>query len=250
MPIVDTYGTLEGFGDVAGSPAYWVNVSGLLSGEGSVGAIGPVVTFLLGGQAFGAGTIRDDLLVNLSAEVAGVGALTGELVVSSALTGAFSGSGDLRESAPLPLRGYGTLQAYLEVLTVPRPVCGPRTSVPTLGYMQTLGPGDLTLTIRDAQGNAFSPARVTYALYQVTSSGYRQLRGPTLRTPVMTFGGTYYATGLAGECGQPGNYVIVWTWQRAQGFPCESQSDPFIVQDAAMRAPCDPNRKRKYGWGC
>lgn len=243
-------GSLAGVGAVAGSPAYWIILGGSFVGSSSVSSPSPVLTFLLGGQAYGFGTVRDDLLIDLIGTMNGIGEVTGTPILIQPIYGAVYGIGLLLESVPLPLLGVGTLQAYMEVLQTPKPYCPRPGAVQTFRFMQTLGKNDLTLCITDGFGNNYSPSCVTYALYEIMPGGYRQLRGPPARRPVMTFCGCYYATGAAGECGQPGNWCIVWSWQRAAGFPTECRTDFFQVQDAAMANPCDPARKRKFGWGC
>lgn len=245
-------GTLAGAGDVAGSPAYWLIFGGVVSGLATVSTPTPTLTFLVGGQAQGFGTISDDLLIDLSGVLQGIGLVSGALVLSSPLPpGYLAGQGDLVEPVPLPLQGFGGLFAYMEVLQPPGPVCGCAVPpVKTFGYMQTLGKCDLTLCITDAFNNNFSPAVVTFALYQILRGGYRQLRGPTKRTPVMTPEGCYYAPVVIGDCGQPGDWEIVWSWQRYRGAACESRTETFRVLDQAGQNPCDPNRKQKYGWGC
>lgn len=243
-------GPLAGSGDMTGDPAYWLIFSGVLPGTSDVSLPSPVLTFLVGGQMVGFGTIYDDTLQDVAGVVQGIGQLQGSLVVTSPWAGLFSGAGDIGESAPLPLQGFGDLAAFLEVIQAPKPVCAQVCSPKSFGYLQTLGKCDLTLCITDGFGNVFSPITVTYALYQVVRGGYRQLRGPAKRIPVMTPDGCYYAPFIAGDCGQPGEWCIVWTWQRARGFPCESRTECFKVLDQAMQHPCDPNRKRKFGWNC
>lgn len=245
-------GTLAGAGEVAGSPAYWLIFGGSLSGLASVSTPSPILTFLVGGQMIGFGTIYDELLLNIAGVMQGVGQVTGTLVQTIPLPPGFlQGQGNIAESAPLPLQGFGGLVAFMEVVRPPGPVC-PCNAPPikSFGYLQTLSRCDLTLCLTDAYGNNFSPAVVTYAVYQVLRGGYKQLRGPAKRTPVMTPDGCYYAPFVAGDCGQPGDWCIVWTWQRYIGAPCESREECFKVLDQAMQNPCDPNRKRKFGWGC
>lgn len=248
MPLSDP---LPGVGDILGTAIPWVNLSGTLPGTSNVSTPSPEVTFLLGGQAFGFGTIQDDLLINVAGSVLGLGQVSGLLVVISPFAGLLFGQGDVVESAPLPLRGFGALAAFVEIVRPPGPVCGCNDPpVKSFGYLQTLSRCDLTLCITDAYGNNFSPAVVTYAVYQVLRGGYKQLRGPAKRTPVMTPDGCYYAPFVAGDCGQPGDWCIIWTWQRYIGAPCESRTECFKVLDQAMQNPCDPNRKRKFGWNC
>jgi len=270
MPLVDIDGTLAGVGDisgvvglsfylggplpgvgaVAGSPVFWLILGGSLSGTSTVSSPSPILTYLLGGSAAGSGTVYDELLIDLFGSLGGSGSLTGTTVGLSPLSGSVHGFGDIKESVPLPMMGFGYLTAYMEVLKTPKAICPICTCLGTLSYGQTLGPGNLTLCICDSEGNRFSPAYVSYALYEVLRGGSKHLRGPAARPPVMTSCGCYYATGVAGDCGQPGLWCIVWTWQQAPGFPCECKEECFQILDTAMANPCDPNRKRKFGWNC
>ena len=263
----------EAFGDatITHSSVTLVQPVGALSGEAfgtatQVRVLGPqsvssreafgttyvntsLTTLLCSGTVYGHGTLTLGEIL-LSGAFHGAGTLDAVAVLQLLLGGAVWGSGKLLWSGPLPVYGTGSLTAFLQLLTPPKPLCCPASAPKTFSFMQPLGAGDLAFQVTDGVGNNFSPISVTYALYQIMPGGYRQLRGPAIRQPVMTFGGVYYATGSAGECGQPGAWCIVWTWQRANGFPAECRTDFFTVQDAVMRMPCDPARKRKFGWGC
>lgn len=209
-----------------------------------------VTTLLASGTATGQGQLLIGQ-VSLAGTVTSTGTLTGSAVGLFIVGGAIFGSGQLVWYGPLPLQGSGGLLGFMELLKPPPPICPPAAvTQQAFSYMQPLGKGGLSLCILDGYGNNYSPMSVSYALYQVMPGGYKQLRGPACRTPVMTFCGCYYATGSAGECGQPGEWAIIWTWQRAPGYPCETRTEGFRVLDAAMANPCDPNRKRKFGWGC
>lgn len=209
-----------------------------------------VTEFLASGQVVGTGNLLIGQRVG-SGAVLGTGTLVGAAVRVRNASGAVRGTGDFLWSGPLPFRGVGLLSGFAQVVRPPPPVCGCHAPpVKSFGYLQTLGKCDLVLCIRDAYGNNVSPLKITYAVYQVLRGGYRQLRGPAERTPIMTPEGCYYAPLVAGECGQPGDWCVVWSWQRNRGFPCESQTECFKVLDQAMLHPCDPNRKQKFGWGC
>lgn len=188
--------------------------------------------------------------ISLAGTAIGTGILTDPAVVIHWMSGFVLGSGQLLWNGPAVIYGTGTLTGLMQVLRVPAPICPIAAPAQSFSYMQALGKGGLTLCITDCSGNIFSPAIVTYSLYEVLPGGYKQLRGPACRTPVMDVHGCYYATGMAGECGQPGNWCIVWSWSQGPGCPGGTSSEPFRVLDAAMSNPCDPNRKQKYGWGC
>jgi hypothetical protein len=108
--------------------------------------------------------------------------------------------------------------------------------------------GDLAIYIRDAAGPV-SPVRVVYTLYQKRPNGTRFQVGPS-RLPVKGDVGEYYATGRAGELGQPGDWVIVWEYQESPQFKAQTKEMTFRVLDAVMaNDPMDATvRCRKYGW--
>jgi hypothetical protein len=70
--------------------------------------------------------------------------------------------------------------------------------------------GDLPIFFSNAKGPV-DPYRVTYTFkYTPQGSECSKVVGVADRTPVNTGVGSYYATGVAGECGQPGSWSICW----------------------------------------
>jgi hypothetical protein len=217
-------------------------------------APGVVQTLILGARLTGAGTIADSLLRLASGILTGAGGIAATpYLILSARPIPMVGSGGLHDSTPLPMVGIGNLTGFFEVIRVPRPYCPPPVQ-PTFRYGYTLGRGDLELHICDTTGNPYGPVVVFYAFYQIVRGGQRMLVGPPNRRPApdMSQGkpGRYYATGTAGELGQPGEWVIVWRWQRSWWTPTEFFEQHFkVVDEVTSGAPGALNgRCIKYGW--
>jgi hypothetical protein len=163
------------------------------------------------------------------------------------------GSGTLFDSTPLPMVGFGNLVGDLVLQRVPRPFCPPR-QVKTFRWGYTLTRGDLELQVCDDSGSPFGPVVVLYSFYQIVRGGQRMIVGPANRRPVEDKKdgkpGRYYATGTAGELGQPGEWVVVWRYQRSWWTPTQFVEQPFRVVDEVTS--CEPGslvgRCRKFGW--
>jgi hypothetical protein len=116
-------------------------------------------------------------------------------------------------------------------------------------WLQPLQRGDLSVFVCDDRG-AITPVRVAYSLIQLRLDGTRKYVGPQERTPVAGGVGEFYATGRAGESGQPGEWVIEWVYQRTYQSDLQRTEMPFQVLDAV--AVGDPReqleRKIKFGW--
>lgn len=242
MSLIDLSETAPGTGSLSGLLAWSVYGAGLAEGMGSL-AGDPLVTFLMGGQVQGQGTLLDGFTEVLEGTLEGVGSLSGDLIQTYVVKGLVRGIGSFQESRPLPLAGWGTLQSFVEVVRPPRPICSPDIRK-KFSFSGALSRGDLMLKLCDAKGNPYSPVQVTYAFYEVQKGGYRQLRGPYRRVPAKDGVGRYYATGYPGECGQPGSWVIVWTWSEGSG--CMTREEEFILEAGPpLTNACGCG---KYGW--
>ena len=216
----------------------------------------PVVEVILGAQFSGAGTVKDGLLMELSGTLSGAGAITGtaaSLIMARAL--AMVGAGTLGDSMPLPMIGAGILSGYFDLQRLPRPICPcPPRRVKVFRWGDTFTRGGLELAVCDDSGNPYAPVVVLYAFYQIVAGGQRMLVGPPNRRPAVDTSegkvGRYYATGTAGELGQPGNWVIVWRYQRSWWTDTQFLEEPFQVHDEVTSGvPGSLNgRCRKYGW--
>ncbi len=246
-------GYLAGVGELAGDSVLVRYASGTLEGSGDIAA-SPVQTVILGAQVTGAGTLSDDLTITAAGSLSGAGAIS---ATAAMILGArplpMVGVGGMHDSLPLPMVGSGFLTGYADVFRLPRPICPPRIEK-SFRYGYVLGKGDLELRVCDASGNAFAPVVVLYAFYQIVAGGQRMLVGPPNRRPAPDLSGgkvgRYYATGTAGELGQPGEWVIVWRYQRSWWTPTECFEQGFRVYDEVSSG--DPGalagRCRKYGW--
>lgn len=228
---------------------------------------------LLGSAALTVGNVSDAAIV---ADASMLAEATVQLAVSASIGASswsiaqslpFSVPNLYRIASPAIIRGYGflayvgpqqilgtvTIRAYVEVLKVPRAYCPPRrVKVFRWGYILTRG--DLELVVCDSSGNPFAPVVVLFAFYQIVHGGQRMLVGPPNRRPAVDGSegkpGRYYATGTAGELGQPGEWVVVWRYQRSWWTPTVTFEEHFKVLDEVNS--CDPWRMQgrhcKYGW--
>jgi hypothetical protein len=234
MALIDVGGTVSGAGSVTGTAYRKMIVSGRVEGDGAL---------TLGHQLEAGGTL------------AGSGSVTGTLRVIKSVSGNVRGSGAVVLSYPEPLVGSGTLTAFMEVTRVPPSPCSSPTSpcCPTLEFrwLQAFQKGDLTLSVVDNLGRPVGPVEVSYALFQVLPSCVLVPHGCGGRQPAMASLGVYYATGNAGEGGQPGLWLIRWSYRKSIGGPVIVQDVNFRVVDSILRhIPGDlTQRGCKYGWG-
>jgi len=161
------------------------------------------------------------------------------------------------------LRGYGEILHRMVVLVgrsrvIPNPFVESTSLVEAtasgalvLRWNQLLQITDLTLCLRDGNG-PIHPVSVSYVMYyrRPDEDGSLRRAGPSIRYPVRASLGRFYATGRAGEFGQPGEWVIKWSFQRNHYDPVEHATHCFQVQDAVLRdCPCDiTDRVSKTGW--
>ena len=207
----------------------FVDLSGTVGGVGTLtGAL--TQTYLMGAQVRGLGSLLDDWAVSLSGTLLGTSSLTGEALRVYYLTGHVQGYGKLVDSVPLPLQGYGVLSSYLEVFSPPPPYCRADTRKAFL-YGGSLQRSDLTFCA--------GTGHVTYEIYEVLPDHHRVLRGPANRIPGC-IEGTYYATGYIGAGGQPGDWLIVWSYP---GGTCQEAFQ--VTAGPPMPNPCG---RKTYGW--
>lgn len=98
--------------------------------------------------------------------------------------------------------------------------------------------GDLPLFITDSSGNATNPYKVTFTLYYRAGNSPCELQvGPIDRTPVQAKIGEYYVSGVAGECGQPGQWYVEWKYQESFGSQWVTDKMGFSVFETTQFAP-------------
>lgn len=251
MAIYDLSGSTTGAGIVTPiTPTKIAVVGGTTIGSAPVD--GTVTrNLIVGGQAYGYGSIEDHLLVLGEGLATGASVAQGTLYRILPVQGKVIGSARLFESAPERIVGRANVNVSYIVDHIPCPIECP-AAVPTLRWGQTLGVGDLMLAIRDLAGNPFAPIIVLYRLYQVLPGGGLLPVGDPNRRPAKCGKrlGVYYVTGIAGDCGQPGDWVVEWRWQRSTFAPTQMERRPFKVLDAVLdtSTPDGTCRVNKYGW--
>ncbi len=96
-------------------------------------------------------------------------------------------------------------------------------------------------------GNASDPYLVTYTVFWLNPQDPNPVQvGAAGRTPLHAATGEYYASGIAGTCGQPGNWYVEWTYQETSGSPSVKVVFPFKVFDSAQY--CVPCCGQSGGW--
>ena len=108
--------------------------------------------------------------------------------------------------------------------------------------------GDLPIFITDTAGNPVSPYKVTFTLFRYAKGACSPMQvGPCDRTPVMADVGEYYVSGVAGQCGQPGDWFVDWKFQESFGSTFSGDRFGFKVFDTSQLAPATYGR---LGCGC
>lgn len=111
--------------------------------------------------------------------------------------------------------------------------------------------GDLPLFLVDASNSPISPYVVRYTIFYVPKSGCPIRAGASDRTPVMAAVGEYYATGVAGECHQPGDWYVLWWYQESIDSVKVELKYPFKIFDSSQFAvACAPTRGSSSYHGC
>lgn len=245
---VNASGTASGVGTMTATVSVLRGGVGIAAGSSTVTGSGGVV-YISTGQIGGLGELLWDNFVDSDGSISGLATVTGYGRRILWARGWIFGSSRMTFSYPLPIYGKGTLTGSPVVDRVPLAIYAIVAPSKCFRYLQTFQRGDLPIYISNPAG-AVSPVRVAYTLYQVRPDGSRRQVGPLNRTPVQGIVGEFYATGRAGESGQPGEWVIRWEFQRTFQSEVQTKEMSFRVLDAVLAA--DPRdslvRCRKYGW--
>lgn len=268
MALYDASGTADGAATLDGSMGIFASLGGTLDGGSGVGAPGtldhvivdPIVgsssltsstqgVFNMTGFVAGSGGIVF-ALQEATGVIAGGSALAGNALVILGAIGYLEGGSVMALSVPEPIVGVANLTAYMEVICVWPPVCQTCTISASFRWGHVFTQGDLDICLTDLNGNPWEPGCINYTLYQVQRGCALKQVGPSGRRPVRTAAGCYYATGTAGECGQPGLWAIVWHYQRTFSDPVVEQVCYFTVMDAVLCPIFGDTLERacKYGW--
>lgn len=242
-------GQASGFGLLADASGQLIHGgTGTAAGTGqATGTAGLVL--IVTGIVHGQSELDYDYFVDSDGTTGGVATVTGSGLRIVVAQGRIAGTSLMVFSYPLPIFGQGTLTGMPVVDHVPPPISAIVGPPKCFRYLQHFQRGDLPIYISNHAGPV-SPVRVVYTLFQVRPDGSRRQVGPAHRKPVQGVVGEFYATGRAGESGQPGVWVIVWEFQRTFQSAIQCKEMCFQVLDAVLAT--DPRdvtpRCRKYGW--
>lgn len=248
MTLFDASGVVSGSSTAFSAATVLTFTSAALEGAGGIlAAVG--VGRLASARFDGVGTLEWAYTQDAAGTFAGTSLASGSAHVARGAVGVFLGSSRFRHSAPLTIAGSSSMSVVPVVDRHLPPIRAITMGPKTFGWQQVLQRGDLSVFICDAAAPVV-PVIISYRLIQVRLNGSRQPVGPRERTPVAGMPGEFYVTGRAGEHGQPGQWIVEWTFQRTRCSAPQVVELPFMVLDAVMATvPGDRTcRKIKFGW--
>lgn len=126
----------------------------------------------------------------------------------------------------------------------------PGDSVPSFRFGQVGSVGGLEIRVFCPGGTPLSPFSISFALYEIGADQVPTLRGLAERACCEVDVGHYYAPFTAGEFGQPGHWMIRWSWHVTWDSDVESREAYFDVVDCVSSPIAgDPLvRVNKHGW--
>ena len=231
--MIDLAGTITGTSNASASSLI-KRVILLGSLNGSLEATAPLYRkILVGGQVQGIGAFQDLLSIFVSGTTEGQGTAEATLYRVLPLRGRVEGQGRIQESPAWRFGGCGLLSGYLDVRRVPPPVSHMLRPIPSFRWGHEFEPDDLMLALVNSVGTPYAPASIFFRMLRVVQGGVFPV-GPQVRKPVTDPKrlGVYHASGVAGELGQPGRWVIEWQWKQYSYTPIKIERRPFVVLDA------------------
>jgi len=202
------------------------------------------------GFVVGSGELVDARLLDAAGVAVGGSNVTADLARMVGVSGMTWGSSLMSMSLPETIYGTAVVTAYMDVIHVLPSVCETPLVTTSFRWGHTFSVGDLEICIVDQRGNPLGPVCVHYTLYQMLRGCALKQVGPANRKPASSGVGCYYATGTAGECGQPGVWAIKWSHQRTFGAPVVEKVCYFQVVDSVSSPILGDTLQRacKYGW--
>lgn len=248
MALFDSSGVASGTSSASGAAGVSTYATAALEGVG--GLAGAFGLLQLASARFGAtSTFEWGYVQDASASIAGSSPAEGSALVAIGAIGVFQGSSSFHCIVPLVIAGSSAMSVATVVDRQLRPIRAITMGPKTFGWLQLLQRGDLPVFICDSTGPVI-PFSVRYRLLHVRPDGSRHAVGPEERTPVAGVAGEFYVTGRAGEQGQPGRWIVEWTFQRTREAIPQAVELHYSVVDGVMAGyPRDVTcRKIKFGW--
>ena len=270
MPLFDLDGTTYGSGSVHGTAVVLFGLSGATAGggeltsdvaldhvlsdshvSGAANVSGTAQTvWNVSGHTRGASSVYSTPRWLAEGVADGAGIVTGAVVRVVSLRGYALGASTVSISLPQPIQGVAVVTGFMEVRRAPLPICQTPQVDKRFRWGQPFGFDDLGLCVTGSGGSAADPVCITYTLYQIQRGCTPKQVGRPGRKPGKRGLGCYYATGFAGECGQPGLWMIRWSYQTSFGAAPITRDCYFYVLDSVLNpVPGDMlPRFCKYGW--
>jgi hypothetical protein len=270
VALYDIDGTATGSAVLSGPLAVFAAATGTVTGSASASTTpfvdhelletllgSAVVTastqqvFDVSGFVVGQGLLIDARLLDLSGVALGSGIASASATRVIGLSGYTFGVSHVAFSVPEPIYGFAVVTAYMDVIHVKPPVCQTPQVSTKFRWGHTFTRGDLEICVVGAGGNPLGPVCMSYTLYKVVQGCQPIQVGPSGRKPARSGVGCYYVTGTAGECGQPGLWMVRWRYQRTFGDPVVEKDCHFLVLDSVLWPVPGDNllRECKFGWG-
>ena len=222
---------------------------GVNQGVTTLNDYGLPLRMVFSGHFRGQTTLSDNFTIYLTGEVDGSSTLSAAVLNRiKHLYSTLQGQTLLGDSLARPIFGLTTLGGVLHVVEVQKTICPCRITGKVVRYGQPLTPLDLPLLLSE-WGAPYSAFEVHYHYRQVRPDGSSFQVGST-HTPVMQKIGSYYASGIAGHGGQPGQWEICWSYRKAFGGALYQEKCLFQVVDSVSSPILGDNtcRALKYGW--
>ena len=201
---------------------------------------------LLSGLVSGGSTVSAGHVFELDDGVAGDSQVSGTVVLIKGTHGYLSGTSGLALWASEMFSGYGRLMGTFEVVRTPLPLSAAQVQK-CFRWGQQFGPGDLEFGVPGCAPLGVSC--VSYTIYWIQRGCAPKQVGPRDRRPIAQNQGVYYATGTAGECGQPGLWMLRWCYRETIGGPAQYAEQYFYVLDSVLCPVVGDTLPRVVKWG-
>lgn len=205
---------------------------------------------LLSGTASGGSALSTGQLHQLDELASGASQFSGTIVSVKAAYGFVTGRSSLGVWAPEKIEGFGRLMGTIQVARSPRPLAQDSGAcLPRFRWGHQFGPGDLEYRVTGEGGTPFGASCIGFTVHQIQRGCVPKQIGPADRKPGSRSLGVYYATGTAGECGQPGLWMIRWCHRKSFGGAPVYEDCYFWVLDAVLCPVAGDTLPRAIKWG-
>ena len=97
---------------------------------------------------------------------------------------------------------------------------------------KTLGPGDISLMVRDEYGAPVVPSSISYDIYSVNGAAKTLIAGPSAQPSMAADGGLYYISLTIPSNWPQGDYLLVWHLFQYEDSPENLVQEDFRVVGA------------------